>query len=123
MTTPDDILKVFHRFRITAERFCDLIDSSACLPRAEQLLRIYVVLPELIQRAIDLPVVETSDDEPAKKTKQARLTDQEWGLLYEGLKKKLGDWNLYMDVFDPTRDTEAIRGSLADDLADIYRDV
>jgi hypothetical protein len=35
----------------------------------------------------------------------------------------LGDWDLYWQVFDPTKDSEAIHGSLADDIADIYRDI
>jgi hypothetical protein len=39
------------------------------------------------------------------------------------LKEKLGDWDSYRQVFDPTEDTEAIFGSLADDIADIYRDL
>jgi len=56
-------------------------------------------------------------------TKKARLTQQDWERLYQALKVKLGGWNLYIDVFDPTRDTEAIHGSLADDIADIYRDI
>ena len=36
------------------------------------------------------------------------------------LKGKLGDWDLYHQVFDPTQDDEA---SLADDIADIYSDL
>lgn len=39
------------------------------------------------------------------------------------LKAKLGEWDLYWEVFDPTKDSEAIRGSLADDIADVYRDI
>lgn len=51
------------------------------------------------------------------------MTDEQWGQLYNQLKEKLGDWNLYQCVFDPTTDKEAICGSLADDIADIYRDL
>ena len=51
------------------------------------------------------------------------MREPEWGRLYELLKDKLEDWDLYWQVFDPTKDSEAIRGSLADDIADIYRDV
>jgi hypothetical protein len=47
----------------------------------------------------------------------------EFLLLYESLKIRLGDWDLYWLVFDPTKDSEAIRGSLANDIADVYRDV
>ena len=38
-------------------------------------------------------------------------------------KRLLEDWDLYWQVFDPTKDSEAIYGSLADDIADIYRDL
>lgn len=37
--------------------------------------------------------------------------------------RKLGDWDLYWQVFDPTKDNKAIYGTLADDIADIYRDL
>jgi hypothetical protein len=39
------------------------------------------------------------------------------------LKEKLGEWDQYNQVFDPTQDADAVHGSLADDLADIYRDL
>jgi hypothetical protein len=39
------------------------------------------------------------------------------------LEEKLGNWDLCRQVFDPTKDEEAISGTLADDLADIYRDL
>jgi hypothetical protein len=123
MNTRDDIATAFNGFKAVAVRFCDLVDSSANRERADLLLRIYVVLPELIQQAIKLPCVEVGDDEMPGKIQQPRLTQQEWGQLYHALNEKLGDWNLYMDVFDPTRDTEAIHGSLADDIADVYRDI
>lgn len=51
------------------------------------------------------------------------MKEAEWERLYQSLKEKLGEWNLYWQVFDPTKDSEAIRGSLADDVADVYRDV
>ncbi len=54
---------------------------------------------------------------------KARMTQEQWGELCSLLKEKLGDWNLYSPVFDPTKDREAIYGSLADDIADIYRDL
>ena len=39
------------------------------------------------------------------------------------LKEKLGNWDSYRQLFDPTEDNEAIFGSLADDIADIYFDL
>jgi hypothetical protein len=77
--------------------------------------RIYRILPKVIDEAISMPEVESSDS-PRKKS-------QEWDGLYNSLKEKLGDWNPYHQVFDPTQDNEAIFGSLADDIADIYGDL
>jgi hypothetical protein len=68
-------------------------------------------------------VVESSDSTHQTNCKQAVMTDQQWDDLYSILKEKLGNWDLYSHVFDPTRDQEAIKGSLADDIADIYRDL
>jgi len=46
-----------------------------------------------------------------------------WRKLYGSLKEKLGDADSYWMVFDAKKDNEAIRGSLADDIVDIYRDL
>jgi hypothetical protein len=68
---------------------------------------------------------EVEDAEKLKSQVQAKVQigQVEWNHLYNALKEKLGDWNLYWQVFDPTKVSEAIRGSLADDIADIYRDL
>ena len=62
---------------------------------------------------------------PAEHKPRAKIrpNDEQWGQLYNLLKEKLGDWDGYIQVFDPTQDKEAIFGTLADDLADIYRDL
>jgi Domain of unknown function (DUF5063) len=54
---------------------------------------------------------------------ETKMKQQEWGQLYDSLKEKLGDWDLYWMVFDPRTDNEAIHGSLADDIADVYREL
>ena len=51
------------------------------------------------------------------------MDHDEWSQLYRSLQQTLGDWDIYWMVFDPTKDREAITGSVSDDLADIYRDV
>jgi hypothetical protein len=120
------------QFGAVAERYCAIVDAAAAVDRNEFLLQLYRFLPVLIDQAIRLPRVEFNDDEeedPEEETRirqvraRARMTDEEWGRLYNSLKERLGDWDLYWQVWDPTKDTEAIRGSLADDIADIYRDL
>jgi Domain of unknown function (DUF5063) len=98
------------------------VDSAQNLDRDDFVLQVYRILPKLIDEAISLPDVELSDD-PKSTRRSVRQRIEEWDQLFNSLKEKLGDWNLYKQVFDPTRDAEAICGSLADDIADIYREL
>lgn len=129
MAMPDEIAQIAHRFSATANQFCSVVDSASSLGRAELLSKLYPILPALISEAIALPDVSgDDDDELEQKSKRGSfrisgLNEQEWGKLYSFLKEKLRDWDLYHQVFDPTEDNEAIFGSLADDIADIYRDL
>ncbi len=118
------------RFAAIAQEFCGAVDSASDLDRIELLLQIYRILPHLISEAIRLPDVELSEDEDleeasrkAQTRARLRLSDAQWNTLYKSLKVKLGESNVYWQVFDPTKDDEAIHGSLADDIADIYRDL
>jgi hypothetical protein len=122
MATSNENAELADRFGDIAERFCALVDSSKNFNRNEFASQTYRILPKLIDQAIGLPDVESSDnDEP--KGKNVRQRAEEWDWLYNSLKEKFGEWDIYRQVFDPTRDTEAIHGSLADDITDIYRDL
>lgn len=125
-----DNTEAAERFGAVAHEFCSIVDSAPKLDKVELLTAIYVVLPRLINEAIGLPKIETPDEddapiepEPPSVRQKASMTDEQWGLLYNSLKEKLGDWDLYWQVFDPTTDKEAVCGTLADDIADIYRDL
>jgi hypothetical protein len=118
------------RFGSIAQDFCSVVDSAPGLDRTELLLQIYRKLPRLIGEAIILPEVEISDDQSPEGEKRwslararVQMSDKQWRELYDSLGEKLGDWDLYLQVFDPTSDKEAIQASLADDIADIYRDL
>ena len=123
MSELNDVPTAFRDFSLVAAEFCNIVDSTSDLDRVELLSRLYVILPRLIYQGTVLPALSVSDNDTGKEIGQTRMKEAEWGRLYERLKKKLEDWNLYWQVFDPTKDSEAIRGSLADDIADIYRDV
>jgi len=113
------------RFGVIARRFCSVVDSASGMDRTELLMEVYRILPSLIDEAVRLPEVELSEkhDELASKARRLTVREQQWTQLYGMLKEKLGDWDLYRHVFDPTKDQEASFGTLADDLADIYRDL
>ena len=130
MISSADYAVVAERFGAVARKYCDIVDSAPSLEKSDLLARMYEVLPGLIDAAIHLPDVSVSEDTEGKPNENsshgpstARMTGPEWQELYQSLKKKLGDADLYRMVFDATRDSEAIHGSLADDIADIYRDL
>jgi DNA phosphorothioation-dependent restriction protein DptG len=130
MSPDPDYSSAAKEFRLVAEKFCQVVDAASALGRDELLLRVYELLPELIGKAINLPRVEISDDESQEEENRRatvnstrRLSEKEWQDIYELLKEKLADWNVYWQVWDPTKEKEAIAGSLADDIADIYRDL
>jgi hypothetical protein len=121
VVSPKNNTKVLDRFGVLAKRFCRIVDSAPHLDRTEFVELIYQILPRLIDQAIQLPDVEPSKRRRRKLPKG--VSPVEWQQLFKSLRDKLGDWDLYREVFDPMRDTEAIFGSLADDIADIYRDL
>jgi len=127
-TTQTSETQIVESFLSLVRQFCSVIDEASTLDRAEILARIYPLLPRLIDQAIAMPKVEdaaesedakTDDDLPEK----SRWTHDERRQLFKLLQEKLGIWDQYWVIFDPTKDLDAILGSLADDLADIYFDL
>jgi Domain of unknown function (DUF5063) len=130
MSMRHEFLDTANKFGLVAQQYCSFIDFAATADKTEFLLRLYRALPELVTEAIRLPHVEfgeDNDEELEASLRQiraeTRMKQEEWDRLYNSLKEKLGDWDLYWQVFDPRTDNEAIHGSLADDIADIYRDL
>jgi hypothetical protein len=117
-------------FAIVAHEFCSVIDSASNLDRIELLVQVYGILPRLVVAALGLPNLMLNDDESQREVgkesqvrEKFRFSDEHWRQLYEFLNVRLGDLNSYWVVWDPQNDDKAIRGSLADDFADIYRDL
>ena len=112
-----------------AERFCAVVerarerDTGAFLAAAERALTL------LYAAALELPAVEPSDTAPPGRA----VTNEEWHAAYGGLQAALGRCDLYRDIYDPAAmadpsgaiadGDEPVVGSVADDLADIWRDL
>jgi hypothetical protein len=116
MATLGEIAQIADRFGMIADQFCSIVDSASNLDRTELLGKLYRILPLLIGEAIGLPDVQPSDNDE-------QIENSEWKQVHNLLKEKLGDWDLYHQVFDPTEDDEAIFGSLVNDIAEIYSDL
>jgi len=130
MSDQSQSTEVADRFGAVAQEFCSVVESAFRLDRIRLLTEVYRVLPRLIDEAIKLPSLVTGDVDDASQKEgvspsspNVGMTDEQWGQVYNLLKEKLGDWDLYWQVFDPTTDKEAVCGTVADDIADIYRDL
>jgi len=130
MKTQGNNTEAADRFGGVAQEFCSAVESASKIDRTSLLTEVYRVLPRLINAAINLPSIEFPDENDATQEEErapfrpsARMTDDQWRQLYNLLQEKLGNWDVYWQVFNPTTDKEAVCGTLADDFADIYRDL
>jgi hypothetical protein len=99
-----------------------LIEGLATVSKDELLRQCLDILPPLYHAASRLPETELDDDDDPE---GRELTHEQWAQIFNELLGLLGEDHAYREVFDPTaRDVEeSLLGSLADDLADIYRDL
>jgi len=118
-TGPGDPVK---RFAAAAERYVVLIDdvvrSKSIGGRLEDIAD---AIASLYALALHLPLVDRSTDEPIA---DASLTNEQWQRLFEQLRDVFGDSDEYRTLpLDPSADDEVHQRSIAEDLADTYRDV
>lgn len=121
--TSSDLAEISKRFAMIAREFCSIIDSAPGKTRSDFLVEIYEILPKLIAGAIGLPALSLEDSDESDNAGLGIRAELSQERLHKALTQKLGDWSTYRLVFDPTKDADAIYGSLADDLADIYREL
>lgn len=116
----EDLDTQLEAFTDAAMEFCGVVDRAASTSPLQLLKRLERVLPTLHQRLLELPKVslgERDDDIPEP-------SGEERTALYQALKNTLGRYNGYKTIFDSKNlQDEAVYGSLADDLADVYFDV
>jgi hypothetical protein len=134
-------------FALLAEDFCALVEQRESLGCEGLLRAVHVRLAPLYAAALALPSVEALDDTSSEVVDEAgiadseepdvdvsgrptesspdRMSHEEWMALYRSLSEQLGERDLYAEVFDPYLQPpkEPVIASLADDIADIYRDL
>jgi hypothetical protein len=108
-------------FRRIAEEYCALVEVAPRADREDLHAALLDVLPRIYAGALALPYAKPEIDDLLPD----RPTDDERTATYAGLKDVLGWLDYYRSVEPyPVESNEAPDvGSLADDLADIWRDV
>lgn len=117
------------RFVAAAGDAVALVEGARALHSPELLRAAEVTLLRLYLAALELPEVEPSDAHEW----QAGIPHHEWRRVFDALRQALGPCDLYREVYDPAAlgdpagsiegGDEPVVSSLADDLADIWRDL
>jgi hypothetical protein len=144
MTAPTDGDPAIDEFARLADGYCALVDARAERPRADFLAAMQRQLPDLYAAALRLPDVwspepESPDDEaivdnldeddqfdPTKPIPDPdAITHAQWKQLHGDLAELLEQHQFYSLVYSPNEldDPSPVTGDLADDFADIYRDL
>lgn len=112
-------------FKNAAERYCALLESVPADGNGwtEQVLEALACLYAAAHSLPELGLSDSASDMPDS----LDVTREEWKSVHALAKGVLGTQEMYWAYFDPSEpaetDEKAVVHSLADDLADIYRDV
>jgi hypothetical protein len=112
------------RFVNSANHFCELLEVQSINSDrwVEQILK---ALSELYSSAHHLPDNEISDGTLDEESYD--VNNNEWKVIFDRVASIFGEQRYYWEYFDPSEpidaNNEPVVGDLADDLADIYRDI
>lgn len=103
-----------------ANDFCQFIGKADTYSQNEILLYLQKVLPLIYLKASLLPDIKVDDDEMTEHF----VTEEEWENVFAMLREKFGtnDEYYYVDLHEKSH-RDAIKASLAENLADIYQDM
>lgn len=106
-------------FAALATEYCSLVERRKRRSARALLRDVHRLLPRLYAEAICLKPEKESDPPEG-----CRISHEEWQKLFGSLQSQLGFLVFYLEVFDPyVGNEEPVLADLADDLADIYRDL
>jgi hypothetical protein len=103
-----------------ATKYCTLIESRENMSRIKLFQGAFIILPQLCHCGMRLPEVYRFPD-----YKKRGIPNDKYMVILHSLHDKFKEWDLYKKIFDPyeRKDKEWNYGSLADDVADVYRDI
>jgi hypothetical protein len=113
------------QFKEIAEGYCTLLEIVP-YDKNIWIQQVLAALSRLYALAHDLPDIELPDDAPDI-SDDLNVTIAEWKQVSDRVRSILGTQVGYWAYFDPTEPPEStdepVFGNLADDLADIYKDI
>jgi hypothetical protein len=103
-----------------ANDFCSSMEQADRHARKDLLTYLQRILPLIYIRASLLPDLVAQDEDAI----EHYVTEEQWENLFNQLREKFGEEDLYYFInLSEKSNQDAIRGSLSENLADIYQDL
>jgi len=115
--------ETLERFPLVARKFCAFVDVCAGLDRQTLLRQVSVELALLCEVGARLPWVNPATDSLDSPPDSSSLRNQQFVSIETMFREKLGQLNMYWEVFDPTQKEEPVSCSLSMDITEIYFDL
>ena len=108
-------------FVTVAKEFCSFLENADRIIRSDFINKSQKILSLLYLKASLLPATDPVLDEGNEKF----VTEAEWDLIHSKVLRKLGQYDQYIEVFDPRmqENGDPFQASLSENLADIYQDL
>lgn len=107
-------------FLTVANEFTLLIENCSTYPRDHVIDYLQRVMPLLYLKGSLLPFITPSDPEQNERF----VTEEQYEKIFNELRVLFGDSDIYWRIANPTGTVpEPVRGSIAEDLADIYQEM
>lgn len=108
-------------FVTVAKEYCLFIEDCTNKTKEQILNALQKFLPLLYIKASLLPDIESENEDGAEKF----VTETHWNKINTLLLSKLGEDDMYRDIYDATMNesNESFTLSLSEDLTDIYQDL
>lgn len=110
-------------FPLAAREFCEFVEQSVPERRDTFARQLFTRLTRVCDVANHLPWVDPATADIEINQDEIRAGTDEYFNLSERLRRVFGNFDSYWDVFDPTAKREPLNGSLAQDVAEICRDL
>lgn len=109
-------------FATVANEYCSFVESVDQFQRKDFLVRLQKLFPLLYLKTalIPEPDLEMSEESPEK-----FVTEEDYNFIQEKLKVKLGQFDAYQEVFDPSMQYSevALEATISENITDIYQDL
>jgi hypothetical protein len=120
MEDPQSIERHLIEMFTLAGEYCLTIENAENLPKEELYRFISRISPLLYVRGILFPDTE----EPEEEGNDRLVTEEQWEMVFNTLRNKFGvEDNFFVINPDADDSNELLKGSLAENLADVYQDM